>query len=154
MLLKLPVVFGTVRALRGTCSAAFTLAARDYFRHPQISHQSFLSSTAGSSLKMKRIDLVKTGGFAAGENLITAEVPAPTELQPGYVVITVDASAVNPIDWKQAIMGILIPPDIFPIALGCDVAGFVTATAPDCAEWLGMLVSFRELASLEIARGI
>jgi hypothetical protein len=87
---------------------------------------------------MKRIDLVKTGGFKAGENLVTAEVPIPTDLQPGYVLIAVEASAVNPIDWKQAIMGFFMPPNEFPVALGCDVAGVVTATAPDATEWLGM----------------
>jgi NADPH:quinone reductase-like Zn-dependent oxidoreductase len=87
---------------------------------------------------MKRIDLVKVGGFAAGENLVTAEVPAPADLAPGQVVIAIDASAVNPVDWKQAMMGFMMPPGQFPVALGCDVAGVVTATAPDATEWLGM----------------
>ncbi|KAL7546204.1 hypothetical protein ACHAWF_012200 [Thalassiosira exigua] len=75
------------------------------------------------SATMRRIDLIKPGGFAAGENLGVATVPAP-RAGPGQVLLEIKASAINPVDWKMAERGFLIP-DEMPAALGCDVAGVV-----------------------------
>jgi NADPH:quinone reductase-like Zn-dependent oxidoreductase len=99
----------------------------------------FLSSSFDN---MKRIDLIKVGGFVAGEHIVTSDVPTPTanELQNGQIIIHVEASAINPVDWKQALYGFLMPPNQFPVALGCDVAGTVTATASDTTEYMGQRV--------------
>lgn len=72
---------------------------------------------------MKRIDLVKKGGFVPGEHLVDSDVPLP-EPSEGQVVIDVKASAINPVDWKMAEMGFMLP-ETLPAALGCDVAGVV-----------------------------
>lgn len=76
---------------------------------------------------MKRVDLVQVGGIKAGENLVTSVVaePSPTESE---VLIDVKASAINPVDWKQALYNFLMPQNLStdnPCALGCDVAGVV-----------------------------
>ena len=72
---------------------------------------------------MKRIDLVKKGGFAAGEHLVAVDVPVPVPSD-DEVLVEVKASAVNPVDFKQAEYGFMLP-DPLPAALGCDVAGVV-----------------------------
>lgn len=88
------------------------------------------------SLSMKRIDLVKTGGFIAGEHLVVSNVPSP-EPTDQQVVIDVRASAINPVDWKMAEYGFYLPEPL-PAALGCDVAG-VVVKAPS-QELLGKRV--------------
>ncbi|EEC42599.1 alcohol dehydrogenase [Phaeodactylum tricornutum CCAP 1055/1] len=88
---------------------------------------------------MKRIDLVKTGGFQAGVHLRTqfnVPVPAPNAHQ---VLLQVKASAVNPVDWKMAEYGFLLP-DPLPAALGCDVAGVVVKASGTHAHLLGQRV--------------
>ncbi|WP_330261297.1 NADP-dependent oxidoreductase [Streptomyces sp. NBC_00539] len=65
---------------------------------------------------------------AFGEPPALRELPAP-EPGPGEVLIKVRAASVNPIDWKIA-AGQLARPDVtftFPLVLGFDVAGQVTA---------------------------
>lgn len=74
---------------------------------------------------MKRIDLVKIGGFVAEDHLVTTEVPFPTPKE-NEILIDVKASAVNPVDWKMAEYGFFLPKNL-PAALGCDVAGVVLA---------------------------
>jgi NADPH:quinone reductase-like Zn-dependent oxidoreductase len=88
---------------------------------------------------MKRVDLVKIGGFKAGENLVASEVPKPSGLGPNEVVVEIKAAAVNPIDWKQAVWGILIPKAL-PASLGCDISGVVVDCGPDAASWRGKRV--------------
>ena len=91
------------------------------------------TTTAASTIK--RVDLVQPGGFVAGVNLVTSTVPVPTPNN-NEVLIDVKASAVNPVDWKQAMYNFMLPKKPpteisttlhpFPIAaLGCDVAGVV-----------------------------
>ena len=87
---------------------------------------------------MKRIDLIKTGGFAPKENLVVAEVPVPQPAK-GQVVIEVKASAVNPVDWKMAEYGFLLPESL-PAALGCDVAGVVVKASEEHQEMVGKRV--------------
>lgn len=72
---------------------------------------------------MKRIDLIKTGGFIAGEHLVVANVPTP-EPTDQQVVIEIKASAINPVDWKMAEYGFYLPESL-PATLGCDVAGVI-----------------------------
>jgi NADPH:quinone reductase-like Zn-dependent oxidoreductase len=84
---------------------------------------------------MKRIDLIKTGGFAPTENLVVSEVDVPKP-GPKELLIDVKASAINPVDWKMAEYGFLLP-ETLPAALGCDVAG-VVVDGPD--EWKGKRV--------------
>lgn len=79
---------------------------------------------------MKRIDLIKTGGFKAGEHLDVANVATPTPAH-NEVVIQVAATAVNPIDFKEAEYGLFLP-SVLPAALGCEVAGVVV----DCSSEL------------------
>eukprot|EP00529_Nitzschia_sp_RCC80_P031844 CAMPEP_0113507958 /NCGR_PEP_ID=MMETSP0014_2-20120614/36745_1 /TAXON_ID=2857 /ORGANISM="Nitzschia sp." /LENGTH=358 /DNA_ID=CAMNT_0000403607 /DNA_START=309 /DNA_END=1382 /DNA_ORIENTATION=- /assembly_acc=CAM_ASM_000159 len=77
---------------------------------------------------IKRVDLVKPGGFVAGENLATSNVPVPSPNPTNEVIIDVRASAVNPVDWKQATYNFMVPAEVSkdkPTALGCDVAGIV-----------------------------
>eukprot|EP00538_Stauroneis_constricta_P013334 CAMPEP_0119546112 /NCGR_PEP_ID=MMETSP1352-20130426/664_1 /TAXON_ID=265584 /ORGANISM="Stauroneis constricta, Strain CCMP1120" /LENGTH=334 /DNA_ID=CAMNT_0007590777 /DNA_START=106 /DNA_END=1110 /DNA_ORIENTATION=+ len=72
---------------------------------------------------MKRVDLIKKGGFVAGEHLKTEDVDVP-KLADSELLIDVKASAINPVDWKMAEYGFLLPEEL-PAALGCDVAGVV-----------------------------
>jgi NADPH:quinone reductase-like Zn-dependent oxidoreductase len=90
---------------------------------------------------MKRIDLIKVGGFKAGENLVASEVPVPPtdSLGPNEVLVQVKATAVNPVDWKQASWGFLLPPEL-PAALGCDVSGVVVGCGPEASGWMGRRV--------------
>jgi NADPH:quinone reductase-like Zn-dependent oxidoreductase len=90
---------------------------------------------------MKRIDLIKVGGFKAGENLVTSDVPIPTvkSLGPNDVLVHVKATAVNPVDWKQATWGFLLPAEL-PVALGCDVSGVVVGSGPEASGWMGKRV--------------
>jgi NADPH:quinone reductase-like Zn-dependent oxidoreductase len=87
---------------------------------------------------MKRVDLVKVGGFKAGENLVTSDVPKPT-LAPNEVSIEIKAAAVNPVDWKQSEWGYLLPKTL-PASLGCEVAGIVVDSGADAAPWKGKRV--------------
>jgi hypothetical protein len=74
---------------------------------------------------MKRIDLVKVGGFKANENIVAVDAASPEPAADrNQVVIDVKASAINPIDWKMAEYGFLLPESL-PAALGCDIAGVV-----------------------------
>jgi NADPH:quinone reductase-like Zn-dependent oxidoreductase len=86
---------------------------------------------------MKRIDLIKTGGFAAGTHLIAADVPLPTPSD-NQVIIQVKASAIQPVDWKMATYGFLLP-ETLPAALGCDVAGIVVKSTAQ-SDWVGKRV--------------
>uniref|UniRef100_A0A7R9WWX8 Enoyl reductase (ER) domain-containing protein n=1 Tax=Craspedostauros australis TaxID=1486917 RepID=A0A7R9WWX8_9STRA len=72
---------------------------------------------------MKRVDLIKQGGFAPNKNLATVDVdvPKPSDME---VLIDIKASAINPVDWKIASFGFMLPPQL-PATLGCDVAGIV-----------------------------
>lgn len=89
--------------------------------------------------RMKRIDLVKVGGFAPTENLVAVDVPAPEPAAKGQVVIDVKTSAINPVDWKMAEYGFLLPESL-PAALGCDVAGVVIKASDDCKGMVGKRV--------------
>jgi NADPH:quinone reductase-like Zn-dependent oxidoreductase len=81
---------------------------------------------------MKRIDLIKAGGFKPNENLVAVEVPTPdTTAANNQVVIDVKASAINPVDWKMAEYGFLLPESL-PASLGCDVEGVVIKASGDC----------------------
>ena len=90
---------------------------------------------------MKRIDLIQAGGFAAETNLVANTVPVPTlaDDSTNQVVIQVKATAVNPVDWKQAAYNFFLP-DPLPAALGCDVAGIVMQASTDSAHLLGKRV--------------
>ncbi|KAH9947428.1 GroES-like protein [Amylocystis lapponica] len=52
--------------------------------------------------------------------LKTTNVPEPN---PGEILVKVEASALNPVDWKIAVYGLYI--DAFPTVLGTDIAGTV-----------------------------
>ncbi|KAH9947429.1 chaperonin 10-like protein [Amylocystis lapponica] len=52
--------------------------------------------------------------------LKTINVPEPN---PGEILVKVEASALNPVDWKIAVYGIIA--DAFPAMLGTDIAGTV-----------------------------
>ena len=87
---------------------------------------------------MKRIDLVKVGGFKANENMVTVDAPEPAA-DSNQVVIDVRASAINPVDWKMAEYGFLLPESL-PAALGCDVAGVVIKASDECKDMIGKRV--------------
>ncbi|MEV6689762.1 NADP-dependent oxidoreductase [Streptomyces sp. NPDC051578] len=75
---------------------------------------------------------------AFGEPPALREVPAP-EPGPGEVLIKVRAASVNPIDWKIA-DGQLARPGVtfaFPLVLGFDVAGQVTAAGDGAGFQVG-----------------
>ena len=101
------------------------------------SSSSSSSQTPTPTPTIRRVDLVKPGGFVAGVNLVTSNVPVPVpttqqnDNKKNEVLIDVKASAVNPVDWKQATYNFFLPPDGVstsqPAALGCDVAGIVIA---------------------------
>jgi NADPH:quinone reductase-like Zn-dependent oxidoreductase len=74
-------------------------------------------------MMMKRVDLVQTGGFCAGTHLLTVDVAAPT-CRAGEVIVSVKASGINPVDYKMADYGFLLP-ETLPACLGCDVAGVI-----------------------------
>jgi NADPH:quinone reductase len=71
---------------------------------------------------MKAIVLTAFGG---PENLHLAELPDP-DLKPGYLLVRVEASSVNPVDTKirKGMLAAIAPENG---ALGCDVAGVVEA---------------------------
>eukprot|EP00523_Entomoneis_sp_CCMP467_P018098 CAMPEP_0168811892 /NCGR_PEP_ID=MMETSP0726-20121227/4359_1 /TAXON_ID=265536 /ORGANISM="Amphiprora sp., Strain CCMP467" /LENGTH=340 /DNA_ID=CAMNT_0008863969 /DNA_START=65 /DNA_END=1087 /DNA_ORIENTATION=+ len=80
---------------------------------------------------MKSVQLVQVGGFLAGTHLQTVQedVPVPTNNE---VLVQVEASAINPVDWKMAEYGFLLPSkEPVPVALGCDIAGTVLACPSD-----------------------
>jgi NADPH:quinone reductase-like Zn-dependent oxidoreductase len=90
---------------------------------------------------MKRVDLIQVGGIKAGQNLISSNVDEPIPIDESEVLIDVKASAVNPVDWKQAEYGFYIPQVVNndnPCALGCDVAGVVVG--PTSSPLLGKRV--------------
>ena len=88
---------------------------------------------------MKRIDLIQAGGFAPGTNLVVSQVPVPKPAA-GQVLIDIKASAINPVDWKMAEYGFLMPTPTAdaPVGLGCDIAGIVNDA--DDASWIGKRV--------------
>ena len=90
---------------------------------------------------MNRIDLIQSGGFAPDINLVVSNVVVPQPLA-GQLLIDVQASAVNPVDWKMAEYGFLMPTPTreSPVALGCDVAGIVEATGDGLESWMGKRV--------------
>ena len=53
-----------------------------------------------------------------------ADIPKPT-LQPGHVLIKVNATSLNPVDWKIRTLGLPFAPDL-PAVLHGDVAGVVS----------------------------
>lgn len=89
---------------------------------------------------MKRIDLVRAGGFRAGTHLVTSEnVPPIENPKDNEVVIRIKASAVNPVDWKMALYDFFLPEPL-PAALGCDIAGEIVQS-PGNPELLGKRVA-------------
>lgn len=72
--------------------------------------------------------------YGGPEVLESTDLPTP-KVSPGFALIKVRTTAVNPVDWK--IMGGHLDPmmDIhFPVVPGWDVAGVVEAVGPDVRE--------------------
>jgi len=61
----------------------------------------------------------KAGVFAVGT------VPKPSSARKGELVVKVQASALNPLEWKIQAYGLFIPDEKYPVVLGVDVAGDV-----------------------------
>jgi hypothetical protein len=106
---------------------------------------SFLALTSSKiqpsiTAAMKRIDLVKVGGFKANENIVAVDAASPEPAADrNQVVIDVKASAINPVDWKMAEYGFLLPESL-PAALGCDIAGVVVKASDGCKDMIGKRV--------------
>ncbi|MCZ6799394.1 MAG: NADP-dependent oxidoreductase [Nitrospirae bacterium] len=68
--------------------------------------------------------------FGGRDQLKIVERPVP-DPKPGEVQIRIKAAGVNPVDWKIRV-GLLkdVMPHVFPIILGWDAAGVVTAVGP------------------------
>ncbi|KAI0077458.1 GroES-like protein [Panus rudis PR-1116 ss-1] len=52
-----------------------------------------------------------------------SEIPVPTPVGPGEVLIRVDAAAINPVDWEIPEWGIIV--EKYPAVIGSDAAGVV-----------------------------
>lgn len=63
---------------------------------------------------------------AFGDVPAMVDAPLPASPGPGEVQVAVAAAGLNPVDWKVA-DGLFGPPGAFPLLLGGDVAGTVTA---------------------------
>ncbi len=74
-------------------------------------------------------------GYGGGERFELREIRRP-EPGPGQLLVRVLAAGVNPIDWKlrQGSLRLLLPAR-FPLVLGFDVAGEVTAVGPEVADF-------------------
>ncbi|KAI7910281.1 hypothetical protein M0657_011249 [Pyricularia oryzae] len=62
-----------------------------------------------------------------GEDLVLQERPIPSP-GPGEVLIRNHSIAVNPIDWKQQTLGVMV--ESYPKILGSDIAGVVVEAGP------------------------
>jgi len=71
---------------------------------------------------MKALILKKAGDVTKEFELASVAKPEPKS---GYVRVKIHATALNPVDWKQAKFGFLI--EGFPIVLGADFSGVVDA---------------------------
>eukprot|EP00538_Stauroneis_constricta_P013462 CAMPEP_0119571704 /NCGR_PEP_ID=MMETSP1352-20130426/44253_1 /TAXON_ID=265584 /ORGANISM="Stauroneis constricta, Strain CCMP1120" /LENGTH=340 /DNA_ID=CAMNT_0007621387 /DNA_START=572 /DNA_END=1594 /DNA_ORIENTATION=- len=80
---------------------------------------------------MKRVDLVKVGDIIPHQNIVQVDTDIPKP-KPDHseVLIDIAATAINPVDWKMAVMGVFLPDDL-PATLGCDIAGTVEVGPDD-----------------------
>jgi NADPH:quinone reductase-like Zn-dependent oxidoreductase len=76
--------------------------------------------------------VVLATAFGGPDVLAVADVPTPVP-GPGEVVLQVRASGVNPVDYKLYSGARGADPGQLPMRLGLEVAGVVTAAAPDAA---------------------
>jgi len=69
--------------------------------------------------------------------VLNKSVPYPVLPGPGYIIIKVHSTSINPIDWKIIEGGM---PLTFPKIMGCDAAGEVVATCDNCISQVGQHV--------------
>lgn len=79
---------------------------------------------------MKAIVVPQAGGGL--ESVVLADIPAP-EPGPGEVRLRVEASSINPVDWKLAVSG--HPKWSYPHVLGLDAAGTIDRIGPGVSDW-------------------
>ncbi|KAJ4470210.1 GroES-like protein [Lentinula aciculospora] len=65
-------------------------------------------------------------------SLIVSETPIP-QLQPGELLIKVQAAGLNPVDWKIQATGFLV--ESYPAVLGSDVAGDIEQVGEGVVGW-------------------
>jgi NADPH:quinone reductase-like Zn-dependent oxidoreductase len=59
-------------------------------------------------------------------------VPKPS---PGFVLVKLHATALNPVDWKIWKYGVFIPEEQYPVVLGSDGAGEIVRLGEGVQGW-------------------